>query len=321
MKYLHKDQEIFKEAIDIASYGSSINSLTAERDYYMTVFARELYLRCPFIALGGASALYKCYKVIGRVPDSLDFAVFTKADGYSGEALTESISDAAAASGLDIYECGGDALTAEESKAAENAAAVNDTGYIGIFKYRLSYNSVYGAFSKRQSFELRLELINDAEKKYISIMPAENNLLEVIRLEAPEHADEYNAYPFEICVKDMEIIFAEKIFDICDNYLKGCIRNNSADVYDIYMLLQVINTEGAFADAVAAVRKERRNISLYPSCAADIDIEELLYRIVKEEAYKQDYNDITTRLLDNTVSYDDAASAVYTAADSRAFSL
>ena len=86
------------------------------------------------------------------------------------------------------------------------------------------------------------------------------------------------------------------------------------------MLLPLVSTDENFTEAVKKVRAERENSVLHPSAQPDNDMEELLYRIVKDEVYKQDYNELTSRLIDTAVSYDDAASAIYTAADSGVFS-
>ena len=310
MSYLHNDIKAFSEAIDIAAYGNVMISQTAELDYYMTLTAKELYGRCPYLVLKGAAALAKCYRVIGRFSGRLEFIVIRDITENERIHIADAVRAAVELIGLDI-------------------SYINDGGEAGfisggsdIIKCRLAYKSICGTvFSETESFELCIELPMHSSYTETAVMPMECRVLDTIRTEAPEYTEKYGAEVFDINVRDMDIILAEKIFDICDNYLTGSIRKNSADIYDVYMLLQLVDTEDSFSKAVETVRREREGSALHPSAAQDMDIEELLYRIVKEEVYKQDYNDLTSRLLETPVSYDDAASAVYTAADSKVFSV
>lgn len=309
MRYLHQDVELFKEAINIAAYGNSMLSQTAELDYYLSEAAKELVKNCSCLVLKGAAALSKCYRVIGMATGKLEFAAMRTITADERSAVIEAVKHTAAALGCDI-----------KAEDFENDIKAFINGNIERLCCRFIYDSVCSVFSGKESFELIIECCNASPDEGVSLLPMECAVLDVVRLEAPEYTEEYGAQKTELKARDMEIILAEKMFDICDNYLKGNIRKNSADIYDIYMLLPLVSTDDNFTEAVKKVRTERENSVLHPSSQPDNDIEELLYRIVKDEVYKQDYNELTSRLIDTAVSYDDAASAIYTAADSGVFS-
>lgn len=65
-----------------------------------------------------------------------------------------------------------------------------------------------------------------------------------------------------------------------------------------------------FKALIKEVRSVRAKSPICPSAKEDVVIPELLKEIVDKEMYKTDYEVLTTRLLDDDVSYKTAISAI-----------
>ena len=237
MKFLHTDTDIFRETLNLTTYRTSFLSQTAEMDYFTTMFVSRLLAHCQFLALTGGAALEKCYKLINRSLFKVKLETFGRMPDNADELIVNSIGRAADELGLSIT----------------SLKSISERHIQG----QLEYKSAACTLKRKESFEVDVELADNIAHAGVSKMPVECKMLETLKLAAPQHiAYEYGAAE-DINVRDMDVIFAEKVFDICDNYLNNKIRRNSADIYDAYMLLPVIGTEDLFEWAVTAVRQER----------------------------------------------------------------
>ena len=112
----------------------------------------------------------------------------------------------------------------------------------------------------------------------------------------------------------------DKVFAVCDYYLKGETKRHSRHIYDIYKSLPLVPLDDDFKKLVDEVRPLRAaNASLCPS--AQSDIPEILNRLINEDVYKNDYEEITKKLLEETVSYETAISGLRQVAESGTFSV
>lgn len=85
---------------------------------------------------------------------------------------------------------------------------------------------------------------------------------------------------------------------------------HSRHLYDIYKLLPFVLQNEDFKELVHEVREVRSHSSVCPSAAAEVDIPKMIEKIIKEKAYKPDYDALTTQLLEEKVSYDTVISAL-----------
>ena len=74
-----------------------------------------------------------------------------------------------------------------------------------------------------------------------------------------------------------------------------------------------------FRELVKEVRASSRTIGRLPSALPEANVPELLEKIIKEKAYKQDYDSLTTQLLEENVPYDTVIAALKRIADSSLF--
>ena len=61
---------------------------------------------------------------------------------------------------------------------------------------------------------------------------------------------------------------------------------------------------------VKEVRAVREQSVICPSALPEANVPELLEKIIKEKAYKQDYDSLTTQLLEENVPYDTVIAAL-----------
>lgn len=107
--------------------------------------------------------------------------------------------------------------------------------------------------------------------------------------------------------EDIDIAFsnADKVFAICDYYLSGKIQRNSRHIYDLYMLLPKLTLDASYKKLVAEIREQRAGMSICLSAKRGVNISDILKRIIKDEVYRSDYEEITTYFQNHPVEYEE----------------
>ena len=137
--------------------------------------------------------------------------------------------------------------------------------------------------------------------------------------ESPDLITAFSMSPFSMKVQDINRTFIDKVFAICDYYLQGKITRHSRHLYDIYKLLPYIHFNKDFKNLVYKVRELRANSPICPSAASDMNISELLRKIIDQELYKDDYNMLTLGLLNEKTSYDTVVKSLKIIIQSKVF--
>lgn len=83
--------------------------------------------------------------------------------------------------------------------------------------------------------------------------------------------------------------------------------------------MPLVPQDEQFHTLVSEVRAVRAVTTICPSAKAGVNVPELLNTIIKEEVYKEDYNTLTVKLLEDRISYEDAILALKTIAESAMF--
>ena len=120
-------------------------------------------------------------------------------------------------------------------------------------------------------------------------------------------------------IQGIERTLADKIFAICDYYLQGKEQKHSRHIYDIYKLLPLVRLEENFKNLVNEVRSIRAQSPICPSALPDVNVPQLLEQIITEKAYKNDYDTLTTQLLEESIPYEVAINALKDIAQSDIF--
>ena len=84
-------------------------------------------------------------------------------------------------------------------------------------------------------------------------------------------------------------------------------------------MLPLVPQDDSFKKLVKEVREVRALSPVCPSAKPDVDVVELLRKIISENIYKSDYKDITEKLLEEDLNYETVIPALKQIAESGIF--
>ena len=302
MAYLHENKEEFRNAVNLASERFRILPVVAEKDYYVTMILRGLAARLGFVVFKGGTSLSKCHRVIKRFSEDIDITIDTKLSQGQMKKLKAVIKEIAEELGLTIPN-----IDKTQSRRSYNC-------------YRLAYDSVVSEPDDAVPSEVLMET-SFAEVSFPTVvLPVHSYIGDMMNDEAPEELVNFLLDPFEMKVQGIDRTLTDKVFAICDYYMQDKTKKHSRHIYDIYKLLPIVPQDEGYKKLVREVRDVRAmNKSICPSAQPGIDVPELLKRIVEDDVYKSDYENITWRILEEQTTYETAVEAVRTIAESGLF--
>lgn len=297
---LHRDKEVFASVVSYTASSLGIPREIIEKDYYVTMALKSLATHTSGLVFKGGTSLSKCYHLIDRFSEDIDLSFASEkekiGDGKK-KRFKQDIVKSIAAIELEIHNL-------EETRSRRN-----------FNRYTATYPSLF------QTKEyLKKELIIET---YIAIRPfptekkmADSYIYRVLKQERMDIIEKYEMMPFEITTQAVERTLADKMFALCDYYIEGDIKGHSRHIYDIYKIIEANGITGDMREFVAEVRTCRAEIDVCHSAKPGVDIAKVLMDILKTEAYKSDYNNITKRLLFVPVEYEVAIEGIKQLIDS-----
>ena len=301
MAWLHHNKEDFIDAVNLASEKYGILPIIAEKDYYVTMILRELSKRLDYIVFKGGTSLSKCHKVIRRFSEDIDITIDTKLSQGQMKKLKQAITEIAAELGMDIPN-----LDETRSRRSYN-------------RYILEYRSVTDETNEAVRASVLMET-SFAEVSFPTVMmPVHSYIGDLMTEEAPDQLADYNLDLFNMKVQGIDRTLIDKVFAICDYYMADKVKKHSRHIYDIYKLLPLVPQTNEFKKLVNEVRIERAKTNICPSAQPGTDVSGMLTLLVENKVYKEDYETITDRILEEKVPYDTAVEAVKTIASSGMF--
>ncbi len=299
---LHNDVELFKQVVIAAGDAFGIDYAIIEKDYYVTEVLKRISEKEPKIIFKGGTSLSKCYKIIKRFSEDIDFGFECEQHTTEGERKRMK---AAIVSTIDEF---GFALT-----NPENVRSRRDYN-----KYIISYPFEFSASSLKPNLIVETSVfvrayptVNKTATSYIYDYLKEQNRDDII--------EKYELSPFEVQVQSLERTFIDKIFAIGDYYLDGRIAEHSRHIYDLHKLYPNITINDELKELLSQVREDRK---AHPACLSaqdGVDIKALLKEIVEKQVYKNDYESITLSLLFEKVEYEVAIKTIENIWDSDLF--
>lgn len=286
---LHDDKVVFEQAVLSASELLNIESAIIEKDYYVTVFLRELVKKRPDIVFKGGTSLSKCYGVIKRFSEDIDLNVKGENKPTEGErkALKKDIED-----------------IIEKLKFK----IVNEDDIFSrrdFNKYLIEYPVSLSASYLKPQITVETAVFFRTypnEKRQVT-----NYIYEFLKKSGnSQYAEEWNLSPFDITVQSAERTLIDKVFAICDYYLSGTQLQHSRHIYDIYKLENIVVFNEKLRELSENVRTERAKHKTCLSAQPGVDINEVLSEIVDKGEFKSDYESVTQSLLFEDVGYDEA---------------
>lgn len=292
---LHLNQEAFTELVTAASNELRIPSGIIEKDYYVTLALRELSSRIKGMVFKGGTSLTKCYQILERFSEDIDIS-YAASDGIPSESRKRQLKKAIVSS-MNTLQLSIVNLEETRSRRSYNC-------------YRVTYPSLYSPV-----LELRAELVIET---YIALLPfptvermADNYIYRFLKLTGQEKlAEEFGLMPFKIMTQTIERTLIDKVFAICDYYLLDKSDRHSRHLYDIYKILEYTTPDSSLSQLIQEVRQMREPLSICPSAAQDICINDILKEIVEKEVYRNDYDKITGKLLFTYVPYDKVINSI-----------
>ncbi len=301
MEYLHRDREQFIEAINLAVFKTGLEPEIIEKDYYVSMVLKKLSERFDFLVFKGGTSLQKCHRVISRFSEDIDITIDNMLSQGQKRKLKYGIAD----------------ITAELGMTIRNVDDIRSRRDYN--RYELIYDSVLDKLTDIVKPAVLLET-SFYEISFPTVtLPVHSYIGDLFEEEAPEGLKQYELEVFPMKVQSIDRTLIDKVFAICDYYMKGMVKKHSRHIYDIYKLLPLVVQDEAFQLLIREVRVVRAETNICPSAMQGIDVTALLNRIVTEDIYKEDYNILTSKLLEDKVTYEEAILSVKNIADSGLF--
>ena len=301
MDYLHNNREQFAEAINLAVFQTGLAPEIIEKDYYITLILRKLSEMFDFVVFKGGTSLSKCHKVIDRFSQDIDITIDNSLSQGQKKKLKYGIVEIVEELGMKISN-----IDDIRSRRDYNC-------------YRIEYDSVLQFTSGAVNPMVIMET-SFTEVSFPTVTLAVGSYIgKLLQEEAPEMLTEYSLNPFEMKVQGLDRTLIDKVFAVCDYYLSGRVKKHSRHIYDIYKLSPLVRQDDDFRKLIQEVRDVRSKASICLSAQPDVNVTELLYKIIRDEVYKEDNNTLTVRLLKEKVDYNEAIQALRKIADSGFF--
>lgn len=308
MKYLHKDEEFFKEVINTVANELGIRTAIVEKDYYVTMILKLLAQKAPECVFKGGTSLSKCFHAIERFSEDIDIAFSEKLTPSQRKILkNEIIAEISKELGLKITDW-------------ENARSKRNYNC-----YTFSYEPIEGYVEQSMIQGVKMEVSLITLSFPTTVLPVDSYIYQYLRDDDAEIVAEYGLEPFEMRVQNIERTLIDKVFAICDYYLQqkesgeNKTSRHSRHIYDIYKLLPRITLNDEFRKLVSEIRECRLPLSTCPSAKRDIDINALLREIILTNVYREDYDTITSYFEHEPIEYEEVISAIYQIIESNTF--
>ena len=278
----HKEQ--WKEMIETVASEEHRTVQIVEKDTLqsMIIFALSS-IDIPLVFKGGTS-LSKSYGLINRFSEDIDIS--------SDRKLTESEKRKIKTTIINI----GDELGLELVNPDDIRSRHNYNRY--VFEYRSLFSVIPLEIVLETSFSLEVYPVETREiGSQIGRFCKDRDLAFPVPFEASS---------VRMKVQSLERTFVDKVFAVCDYMIQNKQYRESRHLYDIARILPWINFSDELNGLVDKVREDRRKLKNNPSAQPEYDIPDMLRKIIESHFYESDYSNITSKLLYEDVSYDDA---------------
>ena len=284
MSWYSDKKELWKNIIDAVSNDLKRNLIMIEKDTIQSMFLYELSkYDFPFVFKGGTS-LSKAYNLIDRFSEDIDLSLSRRITESEKRKSKEIIMSIASTLGFTLTN-------------PNNVMSRHDYN-----KYVFAYDSLFS--------DERLEIVIETSYYQISypvnkrvINSYINSFCEKNNVKMPF---DFAPIKFEMSVQSLERTFIDKVFAVCDYKIENMMDRDSRHLYDIAKMEPMIAFNDSLKELISRVRNDRKNSKNNPSADSKYNINEMLKDIIDSDFFKPDYNNITSKLLYEEYSYEDA---------------
>ena len=291
---LHKDREQFKAVLNAVSNELGVPVTIVEKDYYVTMILKQLAIKAPGCVFKGGTSLSKCYHAINRFSEDIDITFSDKLSQGERQKLKNQII-AGISEYLDLTIIDWD-----------NTRSRRDYNC-----YTFKYSPIEGYVPESLIEGVKMEVVLGSISFPTVEMEVDSYIYQVLKVDNMDFIREYELEPFIMTLQSIERTFIDKVFALCDYYIKDDVNKHSRHIYDLYKLLPQITFDDIFKQLVEDVRNERLKMpKMCPAAEAGIDINECLQVIVDKRIYEKDYDEITSYFQKERVDYDEAIGVI-----------
>ena len=298
---LHNNLLEFEILISHASEYYEIAKEIVEKDYYVTLILKVTKERIPNMIFKGGTSLSKCHKIIDRFSEDIDLTL-------DREYLTQSKRRFLKEEVLKI--CNDLKFNVNNKESLRSKRDYN--------MYMIDYNSLYdyGGIDN----VIRMEIVSFINSFPTEVKQVSSIIYDYLKETNNDHIIElYNLEPFDMNVQTLDRTLVDKVFAICDYMISGKTERLSRHIYDIYQLLKMIKIDESLKPLINEVRELRKNHSNCYSAQYGMNINNLLQQVINIDYYKEDYNNITKKLLSKEVSYEEVIKGLEQIIESKIF--
>lgn len=299
---LYKNKQDYEDAITATANHFKVSPGIVEKDYFVTIILKKLKESIPGILFKGGTSLSKCFKIIERFSEDIDLTLdtthFTQSNKRNANKSIIAVCD----------ELGFEIENREEVEAHSHG---NYNCY--YIKYPISFND-----SAVKPY-IKLEMVFIQKAYPDTVKPVTSMIGEYLTaINQAAVLPVFNLDPYDITVQALERTLVDKVFALCDYYMRGEVIRQSRHIYDISKLMTVVDWKN-MSILIEEVRSDRRVNKTCPSAQPGVCVSDILNRIIDEEYFRKDYEDVTEVLLIDKVGYDDAIQSVKEISESRIF--
>ncbi len=289
---LHKNKETFSQIVSIVSDYTSLNRFQIEKDYYVTMFLRELS-DMPSelkIVLKGGTSLSKCYQVIKRFSEDIDLAIEFNSRKVSNAQRRELKSLI-----LKVIDNLGFRLLNEDDIKSGMDHNEYHIGYDNQFGTDLATvpHIIIETIVAYKPYPCERKTVNN----YITTYLQDNNRSDLIK--------EFRLDPFNFLIQTIERTFLDKMFAICDYHLDSKYNRHSRHIYDVYMIWEsrILDMELLKSIIQDVIMDRQIYGNKNKSCIPGVKPDEILHEIIEKEVYKDDFDIVTTQFVSEPIEY------------------
>ncbi len=291
---LHKDREQFEAVLNAVSNELGVPVSIVEKDYYVTMILKQLALKAPGCVFKGGTSLSKCHHAINRFSEDIDITFSDKLSQGERQKLKNQV-----IAGISEYL----ELPIIDWDKTRSRRDYNC--------YTFKYSPIEGYVPESLIEGVKMEVVLGSISFPTVEMEVDSYIYQVLKADNMDFIREYELEPFTMTLQSIERTFIDKVFALCDYYIKDDVNKHSRHIYDLYMLLPKITFDDSFKQLVGDVRTERLKMpKMCPAAEAGIDINEYLQEIVDRRIYEKDYEEITSYFQKERVDYDESIGVI-----------
>lgn len=263
----------------------NISQEYVEKDYYAISLLKQLCEKRTEIVFKGGTCLSKCFKIINRFSEDIDVSLDVERLSYKERKIL-------AHSNI------------ENSLLEVNLKLLNKDSIRSrrwFNQYRGEYESV---ISNNSSNNIILELATQSPSFPEEIKECQTFIGEYLdSIGQHDLCVEYGLEKFPVKVQKLERTFVDKVYAICDYQISKKLTRNSRHIYDLHRILPLIKLDSSLVDLFYKIREYRLINPMCYSVLGDYKLHELVSNIIKEDTFKNDFNNVTKPLLYDTTEY------------------